>query len=338
MYNNLVLKGNILTFEEAKRKFNWPDRNEPIVSQEILLGFKCNLKCLFCSTYNRKESDWISIKSVKQIIDKAIKNKAWVISFSGGEPTLYPHIIEAVEYSRKKGIKFIQIITNGIKTRDYKFSKKLIKAGLNEVKFSLHSINKKIHDKIVGYDGAFDSILKSVENFNKLGIKIAFNFAINKLNYKELPVFTELMHRYSITGFCFMFSFYEGNMLNNPSISVSYSDVLPYLKTTLKYIKQKKILIETKMLNNFPPCVIPEYIDLISDWKLDNNIYSKIYDNRKNKNNPSSSRKTKIKACRKCLYNKLCNGIDNGYLDKYGGSEFIPVRKNKKIKFNIYYE
>ncbi|GAB4029833.1 MAG: hypothetical protein Fur0012_04740 [Elusimicrobiota bacterium] len=278
------------------------------------------------------------IKKVKDIIDKSAEKNVWVVSFSGGEPTLYPDIVEAISYAKRKKIVYIQMVSNGIETANYRFCEKLVKAGLNEVKFSLHSLNRKVHNNLVGSKIAFDSILKSSDNFNKLGIKISFNFAINRLNYKEIPIFVKTMHDYGITGFCFMFSFYEGNMLNNTSISVSYTEVKSYLKTAIDYMKKKKILIETRMLNNFPPCVIPEYINLISDWggdKIDN--YSKVFNRNQNLNNPSSERKEKIENCKKCLYYRKCRGIDRGYVKFYGIKEFRPVRQGESVSFDVYY-
>ncbi len=340
MYNNFSINSRVLTFQEAVRKFGWPEKYKIINFQEILLGFSCNLRCMFCSTYGLglNSNGWLSIKKVKGIIDKSVEKNVWLISFSGGEPTLYPDILEAIRYAKKKKIVAIQIISNGIKTADYYFCEKLAEAGLNEIKFSLHSLNRKIHNKLVGCQTAFDSILKSSENFNKLGIKISFNFAINKLNYKEIPLFAKVMHGYKITGFCFMFSFYEGNMLNNTDISVPYSEVKPYLKAAVEYMRKKEILIETKMLTNFPPCIIPEYVDLISDWggdKIKN--YSKVFNKDKNIDNPSSKRKEKIEICKECLYYNKCNGIDKGYIKFYGTKEFKPVKKKRNIFFDIYY-
>src|SRR3712207_7388309 len=59
----------------------------------------------------------LNFDEVKDILDKAISIKPrrqMSVQFSGGEPTISPHFIEAIRYSRKVGYNSVQCATNGI--------------------------------------------------------------------------------------------------------------------------------------------------------------------------------------------------------------------------------
>src|SRR2546423_2552640 len=62
---------------------------------------------------------------IKEILDNAIRLKPrrqLSVQFSGGEPTMSPHFLEAVRYARKIGYNSVQAATNGIefaKSKEY---------------------------------------------------------------------------------------------------------------------------------------------------------------------------------------------------------------------------
>lgn len=318
-----------ISIYEAIDKFKWPKPGSKVNGIEILLGEGCNAKCLFCCA-DRQLSKWIKFSNVKKLLDSAKEKGAWLVSFSGGEAVLYPEIFKALNYARQKNFRLIQILSNGIKLADFDFAKKIVSAGANEFKISLHSISEEKHDYLLGIKGAFSKVLKSFENLNELGVKISSNFAINSLNYKEIPLFAKFMNEeYGITGFCFMFSFYTGRMPVS-NLSVRYSKVIPYLRYALEYIRQNKIPIETKMLNNFLPCLMPEYVNIMADWGEDLK-YSPVAKKGKISTNREfySGRKKFLEGCKECIYYERCFGIDAEYLSRFGGNEFIPVKKEK---------
>ena len=74
---------------------------------------QCNLNCYGCYRKNIKDSHK-SLDEVKHELDFIqLKRKTDCISIAGGDPLLYPHIIELVSEIKKRGIKPI-INTNGI--------------------------------------------------------------------------------------------------------------------------------------------------------------------------------------------------------------------------------
>ncbi|MDE5669858.1 MAG: radical SAM protein, partial [Eubacterium sp.] len=96
---------------------------------------RCNMYCKGC--YNTVKSDGvldIDFDKAKRIIDNLSKLSVLSISFGGGEPTLYPNIIELAEYARSKNI-LPNMTTNGLTMTDA-FAKNCRVFG--NVHFSIH--------------------------------------------------------------------------------------------------------------------------------------------------------------------------------------------------------
>jgi len=86
------------------------------------LNKRCNFDCSYCpSELHDNFSKWKDIKKYKTVIDKLIKttNKRIWLTFTGGEPCLYPQFIELVKYCKEKGIYSVVVSSNASKSSDY---------------------------------------------------------------------------------------------------------------------------------------------------------------------------------------------------------------------------
>lgn len=324
-----------LTIFDAVKKFGWPEPGSEIVSREILLGEQCNAKCIFCCAKGlHGNAKWISAQTVKRRLKKWADEGAWLITLSGGEATLYPYLEEISLAAKKYGFKSVQILTNGLKLGNLDYARRLAECGIDEIKISLHGADAKTHNALMNVDNAFENAMRAVENLNIAGIKASFNFAVTAANYKQTPLFAKLAGtELGVTGFCFMFSFYSGGMLEQKNkLNISYTEVMPYLKLALQYMSLKNIVIESKMLSNFTPCLAPELINLMSDWS-NNSVesFSKISTGKitRKVNKSYCERKIKLPACEQCVYKDCCYGVDKGYIEIYGDKEFAPIKKIK---------
>lgn len=79
----------------------------------------CNYNCEFCSSSNKDGSNrWFTLEKYKTIVDKlatACEGYPFYILYTGGEPTLYPNLIELLQYSKSKGAVNV-LISNGART------------------------------------------------------------------------------------------------------------------------------------------------------------------------------------------------------------------------------
>jgi MoaA/NifB/PqqE/SkfB family radical SAM enzyme len=79
----------------------------------------CNYDCSFCGEEHKDGSNrWKDLDTYKMYVDKlvdAAKGKPLWIQFTGGEPTLYPKLIDLFKYIKSKGA-YTGIVTNATRT------------------------------------------------------------------------------------------------------------------------------------------------------------------------------------------------------------------------------
>jgi organic radical activating enzyme len=86
---------------------------------EWMIHDVCNYNCSFCCNENKAGINrWTTIEKYKEYADKIISqcdgNPLW-IQFTGGEPTLFPDLLELMQYVKNKGA-YVSLLTNGSRT------------------------------------------------------------------------------------------------------------------------------------------------------------------------------------------------------------------------------
>ena len=105
----------------------------------IVITNACQCKCAYCINSLTDKSLSLPIDKAKVNIKKAIDEfgiKEAVIL--GGEPTLYPHLFELIDFLKESGLRKFGLTTNGIKLKDHEFFVKLVKSGINFINISFH--------------------------------------------------------------------------------------------------------------------------------------------------------------------------------------------------------
>ncbi len=157
----------------------------------------CNLRCKMCGQWSESgyiknktgvSSHQLKLDEWKKLVDEISQHKIRFILVRGGEPFLYPGIIELLEYINSKGI-FVSIDTNGTVCEEY--IPDLLRIGNMHITFSVDG-PEQIHDSVRGMNGSFNKIKENILLFNKMeretGKKISKSicFTISKYSYKGL--------------------------------------------------------------------------------------------------------------------------------------------------------
>ena len=166
----------------------------------LQVGFTCPLRCRFCyykeSLASGKVKDFTT-KQIKKMLLEAKRLGKTEVELSGGEPTIRADIFDILSYAKSIGYKTICIITNGLMTHNIEFMRKLVKAGLNEFLFSIHSPIESEHDWLTRVKGSWKKIIKSVENAEKLVVNYRTNTVIMTKNCKNTDSLFELLKKYN---------------------------------------------------------------------------------------------------------------------------------------------
>src|SRR5258708_3395433 len=153
---------------------------------------RCNMMCDPCFMDANQvgfvhELSW---DDIKQVLDNAITIKPkrqMSVQFSGGEPTISPHFIEAIKYSRKVGYNSVQAATNGIEfAKSKEFCRQSAEAGLRYVYFQFDGIGNDANShRQVG--NLFDVKLRAINNLHEAGVEIVLvTTLVNRINNDQV--------------------------------------------------------------------------------------------------------------------------------------------------------
>lgn len=300
---------------------------------ELLLSYDCNAKCAFC--YNPPLTKEVLAQSIPFVRAAAMLAKARAqgydgVWFTGGDPTLRPDLAKLLLLSRKLGFGRIQIGTNAVRLSSAAYARRLVDAGLNYARVSLHAATPAVHDKLLALPGAFDKALRGIERLRALGVYVGLNFVVTRENAAELPAFFELcLDRLGARDFDVIFLHHRGMMdLHGDALGVRYADAVPHLRAAWKLLEKRGVRRRTPTLVNIPPCVIPELEPWIADWSAEEagDALTRPGAASVDLMAMKGAQKTKGPGCAACSLTARCLGFEREYSERYGDGDFSPVR------------
>ncbi len=153
---------------------------------------RCNMMCdpCFMDANQVGYVHELSFDEVKEVLDNSLKIKPrrqMSVQFSGGEPTMSPHFLDAIKYAKKVGYFSVQAATNGIRfAEDAEFAKEACQAGLRIAYLQFDGIgNQNNEHRKIG--NLFDVKLRAMENLYSAGIDIVLVVTIvNTVNNHQI--------------------------------------------------------------------------------------------------------------------------------------------------------
>jgi len=129
---------------------------------------KCNANCVFCARSDVKQpAQHMDFEMFKKIIDAA-PFATQVHTQGFGEPLMWPHLVEGVEYAKKKGLRVV-FYTNGALLDD-DLAIALLKAGVDQIRFSVDEMCAEDYEPL-RRGLKWDNVLKNIENFQRRKIE-----------------------------------------------------------------------------------------------------------------------------------------------------------------------
>ena len=155
----------------------------------IQLVERCNLRCKMCyewgesGSYHGKESPAsLDYPVIQQVLSDCLPARPY-FEFFGGEPLLYPRVIDVVRLIRQGGSK-LEIPTNGILVETY--ARELVEAKLNRLWVSLDG-PEEINDQQRG-QGVFQKAVKGINKLYKIRKEKGSEFPQIGISYTVTPL------------------------------------------------------------------------------------------------------------------------------------------------------
>jgi len=290
--------------EAAHEKRNW-----------VRLTFECNNRCIFCLDSDTHDGRMRDREEVKTQILEGRAAGATRLILSGGEPTIHPNYVDFIKLGRRAGYTKIQTVTNGRLFQYQDFVDRCIQAGLDEITFSLHGPNARIHDALVGVQGAWEQesagLRRALETRERTGRPIVnVDIVINRANVKHLKDMLDLFISWGVHEFDLLQVVPFGRAFTEGRTTLFYDleEMQPYLRAAFEYTKRPGLHI---WLNRFPPAHLEGFEHLIQDpYKLNDEVRGRKEEfARLLSTGDDLDCREKEGRCRYCYLEQLCNSL-----------------------------
>ncbi len=286
--------------EAAHEKRNW-----------VRLTYECNNRCIFCLDSQTHDGEMRDAEDVKrQILDGRRKGASRLI-LSGGEPTIHPRYVDFIKLGRLAGYRRIQTVTNGRLFRYPEFLDKCLSAGLQEITFSIHGPNARIHDALVGVKGAYEEEMEGLRAALADGRPIInVDIVIMRGNIKTLPDMLEGLYAEGVREFDVLQVVPFGRAFTEGRDTLFYDlDAhASYVRAALEFSKRPDVHM---WMNRFPPAHLEGFEHLIQDpYKLNDEVRG-----RKEEFTKQLERGTPLECrepgrCKYCYLQRLCDTLE----------------------------
>jgi radical SAM protein with 4Fe4S-binding SPASM domain len=239
---------------------------DKLLSMEIEFSRICNFRCCYCYVDAKIEcTNELSREEIRDVILQAKELGARKIIILGGEPSVYPHLVEMLRFLGKEGLE-VEMFTNGSGI-DRDLATVLAEEKVR-VALKLNSRDEKIQDQLAGKKGAFRIISSALAALQAAGypskeLFLAISTVICRQNIQELPAMWQWLREENIEPF-FEVITPQANALGNSLLNVE-SVELKDLFVRLSAIDQEKFgrtwepqppLVGNKCMRHQVSCVV----------------------------------------------------------------------------------
>ncbi len=291
---------------------------------EIVLGFECNCRCRVCPSASQSQVPPMSSEEIDHWLRHGQERGARHVWFGGGEPSLHPGLIGAMERARELGYQRIRIQTNGIRFAYPPFTQRCLEAGANEFSLSIKGADAESHDRITRNPGSFDRLTEGIANLEAEGARLEGDILITS---PWVPGLTEAVERFAGLGLG-RFTFWLASRFGMEGQGIEkllprMTDLMPAMESAFRAADRLGVAATTL---HTPPCVLkPEYRERYvhsGTWRLfvitpgsepfaaeDSPIEGGVY----------------LDTCKDCAVRSDCLGLRRDYLELFGPEEFSPL-------------
>lgn len=296
-----------------------------LLSMEIEFSRICNFRCSYCYVADKSEcKDELSRAEIKDVILQAKTLGARKIIILGGEPSIYPHLIEMLSFLSAEGFD-VEMFTNG--TGIDKDLAAVLAQERVRVVLKMNSRDEELQDRLAGKKGAFRIISNALSTLQKAGypseeLFLAISTVICQQNIKELPAMWQWLRKNNIEPY-FEVITPQANAIENSWLTVDSVD-LKELFTQLSAIDQGEFgrhwepqppLVGNKCMRHQVSCVVTAAGDVmpcvgvtIPLDNIRNNKLGYILKNSEVVNNLKNYREMIKGECRSCEKADECYG------------------------------
>lgn len=268
-----------------------------------------NLDCRQGRIHQPLPREFMSPRHVLLEIQKAKEINAMTVMFTGGEPTLAKHLPAYIRAAREIGIPATGIFTDGVMFSRSGYLNKLTGAGLDYARILAITLDPGSHSELTGRPEALHMALEGIGNALDADLDVVISLPVTEPLIDQLPSnISGLLERFpGVRGFELHTFFPDNPPGYDPSrLGEILGGILQWFPSGDKFIRFAQ--------NEAPaPCIFDDPAG-----------FSQLYAQSPLLNLELSCHE-KDAACAECLYDHLCHGVHQAFLDRMDESRFEKV-------------
>jgi radical SAM protein with 4Fe4S-binding SPASM domain len=217
-------------------------REDSLLSLEIEFNSECNFKCIYCysaDTNNSCSHDELTLEEQRSVILQGKEMGVRKIIILGGEPMLYPHILDMIRFIRELGLE-VELFTNGANIT-LLTARILYELGVVVV-LKMNSFDPKIQDLMSGVKGAYSQIQDAFRNLKDAGYPKGCHMGISTVisghNIEELVSMWQWLRDQSINPFFEMIT-PQGSAARNSLLEVDTDRIMDFFARIAEIDREK---------------------------------------------------------------------------------------------------
>lgn len=233
-----------VTFLEIEKEEPFSYHYSAPLRMDAALTFRCQNDCIHCYAGGPHETPELTTAQWKTVIDKLSDVGVFILTFTGGEPTLRDDLPELLQYAQNKGI-VTGLITNGRRLKDKEYVAELERSGLDFAQITLESHKPKVHDAMTGAVGSWKETVAGIKNAINSQIYVSTNTTLSKHNAGDFLTTVDYLKELGVDAFGCNSLIYSGKA---PDASNNFALTTDELKTLLPQVREKAQLLGLKFL------------------------------------------------------------------------------------------
>nr|WP_276327738.1 radical SAM protein [Dehalobacterium formicoaceticum] len=266
---------------------------------------RCNNRCRFCMVDEIHGQFSFPYETALELIDKLPAGSK--VDLFGGEPTLYQHFFDLLQYIQSKRLK-CSIATNGRLFSKREFTDKVaaITGGECYIRTSLLGLSAEVHDRLTGVKGSYAELIAGLDHIVSAAMPCQVNIVITTDNLRELSEITKLAIDKGVPRIKFGLIV---DAQSSPELVPTLDQIRPQLSEAVQIAENNGL---TVTVEKAPLCLLPEYMNQFSSESVIGK-WPRFYDD--------------TGECGVCVARNWCDGLDPQYAAEFGTAGIRRIEK-----------
>lgn len=310
---------------------------------ELNVGTLCNNRCRFCSSGEVPGARrWLPLERAREEIRRHYEQGCRALGFLGGEPTVYPHLLDCIRFARSLGYQRVTLCSNGTRLSDAAFVESLLAAGVTRLTLSLHSQQAPVEDRLTGVPGNWERKLRGLRLLlehraqGRIPHGVSLNPVLSRRTLDGMEGYIEFFRGLGVADIRFNYIWPISRAEHDRGMVPAYREAMPEILRILM-LNEKRFQIHLS-LGGVPRCMLRwggvrlsgrlaaaiarKYLCEAED------LPTEVFANEERFNWQARKHdhyKTRAPACARCLYAPTCDGVWRTYAALYGLEELAAV-------------